>query len=220
MKGRLKGAWILSLLLAGLFQPNLGQEQQEILTGLQLSHQHDEARSCLRTQPIPDRAKVDCYDSVQGSAHDYGALSLSGQYVELNALQTSLGIDRLVILGFPCNQFGKQEPGQNSEILQGIKHIRPGGGFVPNFQLFQKGDVNGENEQRIYTFLKNSCPPVVESFGDPAKLFWSPMKIHDIKWNFEKFLVNPQGKPVMRWFQRTNVSSVKNDIIRYMKKNG
>ncbi|KAL7985829.1 hypothetical protein Chor_010995, partial [Crotalus horridus] len=264
MKGRLKGAWILSLLLAGLFQPNLGQEQQEILTGLQLSHQHDEARSCLRTQPIPDQAKllmklnsqfhfsgwslgyrqielelvwesgahirahgsrtivsctvfqVDCYDSVQGSAHDYGALSLS----ELNALQTSLGIDRLVILGFPCNQFGKQEPGQNSEILQGIKHVRPGGGFVPNFQLFQKGDVNGENEQRIYTFLKNSCPPVVESFGDPAKLFWSPMKIHDIKWNFEKFLVNPQGKPVMRWFQRTNVSSVKNDIIRYMRKNG
>uniref|UniRef100_A0A8C6XYH4 Glutathione peroxidase n=1 Tax=Naja naja TaxID=35670 RepID=A0A8C6XYH4_NAJNA len=121
---------------------------------------------------------------------------------ELNALQNSLKTDRLVILGFPCNQFGKQEPGQNSEILQGIKHVRPGGGYVPNFQLFQKGDVNGENEQKIYTFLKNSCPPVVETFGDTAKLFWSPLKIHDIKWNFEKFLVNPQGKPVMRWFHR------------------
>ncbi|ETE68810.1 Glutathione peroxidase 3, partial [Ophiophagus hannah] len=185
--------------------------------GLQLSHQHEEASSCSyapNSQPIPDRAKVDCYDSVKGSAHDYGALSLT----ELNALQNSLKTDRLVILGFPCNQFGKQEPGQNSEILQGIKHVRPGGGFVPNFQLFQKGDVNGENEQKIYTFLKNSCPPVVETFGDTAKLFWSPLKIHDIKWNFEKFLVNPQGKPVMRWFHRTNVSTVKNDIIRFMRK--
>uniref|UniRef100_A0A8C6XVZ9 glutathione peroxidase n=1 Tax=Naja naja TaxID=35670 RepID=A0A8C6XVZ9_NAJNA len=88
------------------------------------------------------------------------------------------------------------------------RHVRPGGGYVPNFQLFQKGDVNGENEQKIYTFLKNSCPPVVETFGDTAKLFWSPLKIHDIKWNFEKFLVNPQGKPVMRWFHRTNVSTL------------
>ncbi|XP_070592836.1 glutathione peroxidase 3-like [Erythrolamprus reginae] len=138
---------------------------------------------------------------------------------ELNALQTSLGNDRLVILGFPCNQFGKQEPGRNSEILQGIKHVRPGGGYVPNFQIFNKIDVNGENEEKIYTFLKNACPPVVETFGDPARLFWTPMKIHDIKWNFEKFLVNPEGKPVMRWFHRTTVSTVKNDIIRYMRQN-
>uniref|UniRef100_A0A670ZEV5 Glutathione peroxidase n=1 Tax=Pseudonaja textilis TaxID=8673 RepID=A0A670ZEV5_PSETE len=128
----------------------------------------------------------------------------------MNALQNSLRTDRLVILGFPCNQFGKQEPGQNSEILQGIKYVRPGGGYVPNFQLFQKGDVNGENEQQIYTFLKNSCPPVVETFGDTTRLFWSPLKIHDIKWNFEKFLVNPQGKPVMRWFHRTNSLLLRN----------
>ncbi|KAG8128515.1 hypothetical protein E2320_015359, partial [Naja naja] len=160
--------------------------------GLQLSHQAEEPSSCSyapNSQPIPDRAKV--------------TTSPSGiMWGKLNALQNSLKTDRLVILGFPCNQFGKQEPGQNSEILQGIKHVRPGGGYVPNFQLFQKGDVNGENEQKIYTFLKNSCPPVVETFGDTAKLFWSPLKIHDIKWNFEKFLVNPQGKPVMRWFHR------------------
>uniref|UniRef100_A0A8C6XV67 glutathione peroxidase n=1 Tax=Naja naja TaxID=35670 RepID=A0A8C6XV67_NAJNA len=88
-------------------------------------------------------------------------------------------------MSYPCN-FELQAMGF-------FKHVRPGGGYVPNFQLFQKGDVNGENEQKIYTFLKNSCPPVVETFGDTAKLFWSPLKIHDIKWNFEKFLVNPQG---------------------------
>uniref|UniRef100_A0ACB8EIZ1 Glutathione peroxidase 3 n=2 Tax=Sphaerodactylus townsendi TaxID=933632 RepID=A0ACB8EIZ1_9SAUR len=143
------------------------------------------------------------------------------QYLELNALQTSLGRYGLVILGFPSNQFGKQEPSENNEILNTVKYVRPGGGFVPNFQLFQKGDVNGENEQKIYTFLKNSCPPVSESFGNVSgRLFWHPVKIHDIRWNFEKFLVSKEGKPVMRWHPKTNVATVKNDIVKYMKSQG
>uniref|UniRef100_A0A8D0DUI5 Glutathione peroxidase n=1 Tax=Salvator merianae TaxID=96440 RepID=A0A8D0DUI5_SALMN len=138
---------------------------------------------------------------------------------ELNALQNDLGHYGLVILGFPSNQFGKQEPGENSEILPGLKYVRPGQGYVPNFQIFQKGDVNGHNEQRVYTFLK-VCPSpsnpasYLTHFGDPKKLFWEPLKIHDIKWNFEKFLVGPDGKPVMRWFPRTSVASVKRDILR------
>uniref|UniRef100_A0A803T4K1 glutathione peroxidase n=1 Tax=Anolis carolinensis TaxID=28377 RepID=A0A803T4K1_ANOCA len=181
--------------------------------------------------------RVDCYDSIPGTVYNYGALSIHGdEYIpfqkyagklllfvnylgkKLNALQTELGRYGLVVLGFPCNQFGKQEPGENSEILPGLRYVRPGGGFTPNFQLFQKGDVNGETEQRVYTFLKNSCPPVIENFGDPNKLFWSPLKIHDIKWNFEKFLVGTDGKPVMRWYHRTNVATVKSDILRYMRK--
>uniref|UniRef100_A0A668AS76 Glutathione peroxidase n=2 Tax=Myripristis murdjan TaxID=586833 RepID=A0A668AS76_9TELE len=122
----------------------------------------------------------------------------------------------LTILGFPCNQFGKQEPGKNHEILSSLKHVRPGNGFVPNFLLFERGDVNGENEQEIYTFLKNSCPPVGDSFGNPAgRLFWQPMKLTDIKWNFEKFLVGPDGKPVKRWYPKVNVSEVRDDIRRY-----
>uniref|UniRef100_A0A8D2MSY8 Glutathione peroxidase n=1 Tax=Zonotrichia albicollis TaxID=44394 RepID=A0A8D2MSY8_ZONAL len=125
---------------------------------------------------------------------------------ELNALQDELRNEGLVVLGFPSNQFGKQEPGQNSEILPALKYVRPGGGFVPNFQLFQKGDVNGAKEQKIFTFLKNACPPVVEDFGNPNRLFWEPLRIHDIKWNFEKFLVSPEGVPVMRWYHRTNIA--------------
>ena len=58
----------------------------------------------------------------------------------------------------------------------------------------------------------------MENFGDPKKLFWEPLKIHDIKWNFEKFLVGPDGKPVMRWYHRTNIATMKNDILRYMRK--
>ncbi|KAM7242687.1 hypothetical protein CapIbe_007158 [Capra ibex] len=139
-------------------------------------------------------------------------------YVELNALQEELEPFGLVILGFPCNQFGKQEPGENSEILATLKYVRPGGGFTPNFQLFEKGDVNGEKEQKFYTFLKNSCPPTSELLGSPGRLFWEPMKVHDIRWNFEKFLVGPDGIPIMRWYHRTTVNSVKMDILTYMRR--
>uniref|UniRef100_A0A3Q3LSX3 Glutathione peroxidase n=2 Tax=Mastacembelus armatus TaxID=205130 RepID=A0A3Q3LSX3_9TELE len=123
----------------------------------------------------------------------------------------------LTILGFPCNQFGKQEPGQKHEILPALKYVRPGNGFVPNFLLFEKGDVNGNNEQQIFTFLKNSCPPVGDNFGvSTHRLFWEPLKVNDIKWNFEKFLVGPDGKPVMRWHPSINISVVRADIRKYM----
>ncbi|NXU51498.1 GPX3 peroxidase, partial [Turnix velox] len=240
-----RSAWILPLFLAGLVPPGQSQE----------------------------REKVKCYDSVQGTIYDYGALTIDGdEYIpfrnyagkmvlfvnsvwssantplallpaELNALQNELGPYGLVVLGFPSNQFGKQEPGQNSEILPALKYVRPGGGFVPNFQLFQKGDVNGAKEQKVYTFLKvgvqwdggeagsfggqggdvlvpslqNACPPVAEEFGNPKNLFWEPLRNHDIKWNFEKFLVGPDGVPIMRWYHRANIAVVKNDIIAYMR---
>lgn len=77
--------------------------------------------------------------------------------------------------------------------------------------------MNGEKEQKFYTFLKNSCPPTAELLGSPGRLFWEPMKIHDIRWNFEKFLVGPDGKPIMRWYHRTTVSNVKMDIMAYMR---
>uniref|UniRef100_A0A5F8G606 Glutathione peroxidase n=1 Tax=Monodelphis domestica TaxID=13616 RepID=A0A5F8G606_MONDO len=141
-----------------------------------------------------------------------------GEDEELNALQEDMKSSGLVILGFPCNQFGKQEPGQNSEILSALKYVRPGGGFVPNFQLFEKGDVNGEKEQKFYTFLKNSCPPPSELIGTSSRLFWEPMRVHDIRWNFEKFLVGPDGIPIMRWYHRATVSTVKADILEYLQK--
>ncbi|CAN9514823.1 unnamed protein product [Ophioblennius macclurei] len=123
----------------------------------------------------------------------------------------------LTVLGFPCNQFGKQEPGENKEILPGLKHVRPGNGFVPNFLLFEKGDVNGENEQELFTFLKSSCPPAGSYFGNHAnRLFWDPLLTNDIKWNFEKFLVGPDGKPVRRWHPSINVSEVREDIRKYL----
>lgn len=138
--------------------------------------------------------------------------------MELNALHEELRHLGFTILGFPCDQFGKQEPGENNEILSALKYVRPGNGFVPNFQLFEKGDVNGDGEQALFTFLKNTCPPVGESFGATSnRLFWEPLKVNDIKWNFEKFLLDPEGRPVMRWFPRVNVSEVRADILKYFR---
>lgn len=65
--------------------------------------------------------------------------------------------------------------------------------------------------------MQNSCPPVAEEFGNPKNLFWEPLRNHDIKWNFEKFLVGTDGVPVMRWYHRANIATVKNDIIAYMR---
>uniref|UniRef100_A0AAY4E524 glutathione peroxidase n=1 Tax=Denticeps clupeoides TaxID=299321 RepID=A0AAY4E524_9TELE len=155
--------------------------------------------------------------------------SLNGSHVNLSEYRgkTVLIVNYLgkkcgygfVVLGFPCNQFGKQEPGENHEILPTLQYVRPGNGFVPNFELFEIGDVNGLYEQGLFTFLKNSCPPVGDSFGNPTnRLFWEPLKVNDIKWNFEKFLVGPDGKPVMRWYPRVNVSEVRADILRFLRK--
>lgn len=65
--------------------------------------------------------------------------------------------------------------------------------------------------------FQNACPPTTELVGQPSRLFWEPMKVRDIRWNFEKFLVGPNGVPIMRWHHRTQISTIKADILAYMK---
>uniref|UniRef100_A0A8D2CX61 Glutathione peroxidase n=1 Tax=Sciurus vulgaris TaxID=55149 RepID=A0A8D2CX61_SCIVU len=197
----------------------------------------------MQTDTKQDKMKMDCYKDVKGTIYNYEALTLNGkeriqfkqyagkhilfvnvatycgltaQYPELNALQEELKPFGFVVLGFPCNQFGKQEPGDNTEILPGLKYVRPGGGYTPNFQLFEKGDVNGEKEQKVFTFLKHSCPHPSEILGSLKHISWEPVRVHDIRWNF-KVLVGPDGVPVMRWFHRATISTVKSDILVYLK---
>lgn len=79
------------------------------------------------------------------------------QYLQMNALLKEFPRSRFTVLGFPCNQFGHQEPGANStEILNGMYYVRPGHGFKPhrNFKMMLKGDVNGANEHALFTYLK------------------------------------------------------------------
>jgi len=123
----------------------------------------------------------------------------------------------LVILGYPCNQFGKQEPyGTPEELMNGIRHVRPGNGFEPQLDyIFEKTDVNGENEIPIYSFMKDSCGPTFTQFSRSDRLFYEPMKIGDIAWNFEKFLIDRDGRPYARYHPHvTDPSDVEmnNDI--------
>ena len=86
----------------------------------------------------------------------------------------------LTILGFPCNQFGKQDPGSNSEITEFCQL-----NYGVNFPLSEKIDVNGSDAHPLYNHLKSSAPGILGSKG--------------IKWNFTKFLVNRQGEVVQRF---------------------
>jgi len=118
------------------------------------------------------------------------------------------------VLGFPCNQFGKQEPAGNAqELLNGITHVRPGNGFEPSFTLFKKIDVNGENEHPLYTYLKAYCPATRTTFSDTGYLFYKPLKQNDIRWNWEKFLITKSGKPFMRYDPGTKPEEIRNDIM-------
>ena len=102
------------------------------------------------------------------------------QYEGLQELYAKYKDQGLVILGFPCNQFGEQEKGDSGEISEFCQI-----NYGVDFQMFEKIDVNGENEHPIYTYLKQKKPGFLGS--------------KKIKWNFTKFLINKQGLVVKRF---------------------
>jgi len=106
-----------------------------------------------------------------------------------------------------------QEPGANgTEILNSLKFVRPGKGFIPNFPLTEKIEVNGENEHPLYTYLKSQCPPTTTEFENKYLLFYNGVKSNDVRWNFEKFLIGRNGKPVMRYDHSFNPWDIRHDI--------
>lgn len=141
------------------------------------------------------------------------------QYYSLNALMEKYKKEPFQILGFPCNQFLRQEPGANaSEIYAVLKHIRPGDGFVPNFDMFEKTDVNGKNQNPIYTFLKSRCDPPRQEFSDTKKYYYEPFHGNDIRWNFEKFLVDHDGTPIRRYDESLDPMKIVPDIDNLLRK--
>ncbi len=110
------------------------------------------------------------------------------QYEDLEALYEKYSKDGLVVLGFPCNQFGKQEPGDSTQIAAFCKK-----NYGVTFPMFAKVEVNGESACDLYKYLtsKEACPQ------DAGK----------VKWNFEKFLINREGKVVARFRTSVNPSS-------------
>ncbi|MEE6502622.1 hypothetical protein FKM82_004578 [Ascaphus truei] len=139
----------------------------------------------------------------------------------MNQLQSTHGPRGLHVLGFPCNQFGHQENGGNQEILSSLKHIRPGGGFQPNFTLLEKCDVNGQKEHPLFTFLKEQLPypsdDPVSLMTDPKGIIWAPVRRSDISWNFEKFLIGPDGVPYKRYGKCYETIKIEEDIEKLLK---
>lgn len=109
---------------------------------------------------------------------------LTPQYEQLQALHERYSGKGLAILGFPCNQFGKQEPGSALEIQEFCKE-----NYGVKFDLFAKVDVNGEDACDLYKHL--------------TQLETKPKGQGKVSWNFEKFLLNRQGEVIARFQPRT-----------------
>ncbi|MBM7703219.1 glutathione peroxidase [Metabacillus iocasae] len=120
------------------------------------------------------------------------------QYKDLQALHEEYSGQNVNILGFPCNQFGGQEPGQEQEIEQFCEL-----NYGVTFPMFAKVDVKGEDAHPLFTYLTEKAPGLL---GSKA-----------IKWNFTKFLVNQNGEVVKRYAPQTSPKEIKKDIEELLK---
>ncbi|MFP5458894.1 MAG: glutathione peroxidase [Bacteriovoracia bacterium] len=119
------------------------------------------------------------------------------QYEGLERLSKELQ-GKAVVLGFPCNQFGAQEPGDEAEIKSFCSLT-----YNVTFPMFAKIDVNGESAHPFYKFLKGEKPGIL---GTEA-----------IKWNFTKFLVDPQGNVIKRYAPTDSPDKIQKDLLALIK---
>lgn len=119
------------------------------------------------------------------------------QYAGLETLWRNYRERGLVVLGFPCNQFGAQEPGDAAEIGQFCSLT-----YDVSFPLFAKIDVNGDHTHPVYQLLKAEAPGVLGTEG--------------VKWNFTKFLVDRSGKVTGRYASTTKPEELAADIERLL----
>ncbi len=119
------------------------------------------------------------------------------QYKGLEALYEKMHARGLEVLGFPCNQFGAQEPGSEDEIAQFCEI-----NYGVTFPLFAKIDVNGGDAAPLYQHLKKARPGLL---GSEA-----------IKWNFTKFLVDRNGKVVERYAPNVEPEAIAGDIEKLL----
>ncbi|AWP02885.1 Glutathione peroxidase [Scophthalmus maximus] len=138
----------------------------------------------------------------------------------MNELHQRYASKGLVILGVPCNQFGHQENSKNEEILLSLKYVRPGNGFEPTFQLLEKVEVNGKDAHPLFEFLRETLPSPSDDpaalMTDPKLITWSPVCRNDVAWNFEKFLIGPDGVPFKRYSRRFLTSDIEEDIKKLL----
>ena len=113
-------------------------------------------------------------------------------YAGLQELYEKYKDDGFVVLGFPCNQFGGQEPGTEAEIKEFCST-----NYGVDFPMFSKIDVNGSNAHPLYKYLKSEKGGLITD---------------EIKWNLTKFLIGKDGKPIKRYATTTSPKSIGSDI--------
>lgn len=116
------------------------------------------------------------------------------QYAGLEALYKRYKDQGLVILGFPCNQFGGQEPGGAEDILQTCEV-----NYGVSFPMFEKVNVNGVDAHPLFRWLTRALPGLLGK---------------SIKWNFTKFLIDPRGQPIKRFATITKPERIDKYIAR------
>ena len=119
------------------------------------------------------------------------------QYTGLQKLWDKYQEKGLVVLGFPCDQFGHQEPGDAEEI-KNFCSLK----YDVTFPMFAKVDVNGADTHPLFEFLKKAKPGLLGSLN--------------VKWNFTKFLVDREGNPVARYAPQDSPESMRRDIEKLL----
>jgi glutathione peroxidase len=122
---------------------------------------------------------------------------LTPQYAGLQKLHETYADQGLVVIGFPCNQFGGQEPGDAKEIYGNCLV-----NYGVTFNITHKVDVNGENTDSIFKYLKDALPGILGT--------------KDIKWNFGKFLIDRGGFPYKRYAPTTEPKDLVEDIVKLL----
>jgi len=120
------------------------------------------------------------------------------QFEGLQSLHDELGPRGLEVLGFPCNQFLNQDPGDDAAISQFCSL-----NYGVNFPMFSKVDVNGEGAHPLFQFLKSEAKGLLGS--------------EQIKWNFTKFLIGRDGKVVRRYPPTTKPEDIRADIEKLLQ---
>jgi glutathione peroxidase len=121
----------------------------------------------------------------------------TSQYRDLQNLYSAYQAKGLEILGFPCNQFGAQEPG-SAEQIQNFCSTNYG----VTFPMFEKTDVNGGGSHPLYLYLKDQAPGILGTTG--------------IKWNFTKFLVSKDGQSITRFATADGASKMEEAIKKLL----
>eukprot|EP00092_Neocalanus_flemingeri_P034135 GFUD01037122.1.p1 GENE.GFUD01037122.1~~GFUD01037122.1.p1 ORF type:complete len:103 (+),score=22.67 GFUD01037122.1:353-661(+) len=96
--------------------------------------------------------------------------------------------------------------------MNAMVHVRPGNGFQPSFDIFKRSDVNGASRIPLYSWILGRCEAPVPNFQDPKMLYYTPISKEDIRWNYEKILIDRTGQPYRRYASVVEPFEIEDDV--------